>query len=71
MVTKRDPRRGPRVPYKVTVALFQFEWDEIAMEAKARNVSGGELIAALLSQYVKGRPRTEEPPIPAAAPEDA
>lgn len=52
VVRKAGPGRKPRVAYKVVVELFPHEWDELRMEAGTRGITGGELIGALLSQYI-------------------
>lgn len=60
MVAARKPGHPTRIPYKVTVALFPGEWDEIRMEAQARGITGGELVSAILSKWV----HDEEAPTP-------
>lgn len=52
MVAKARPGRKARVPFKVVVALFAHEWDELKMEANARGITGGELIGSILSRYI-------------------
>lgn len=71
MVTKRKPGHPTRIPYKVVVALFPGEWDELKMEASARGITGGELVSAILSRYIHDMkaPPPDESTIP--DPEDA
>lgn len=71
MVDKPRPGRKARVPYKVTVALFAHEWDELRMEAQARKIEGGQLISAILSKYVADMGPVTDAPLPEEAPADA
>lgn len=58
MVTNGGPGRKARLAYKVTVELFPHEWDKLRMEAQTRGITGGELIASIVSWYVEVMSKT-------------
>jgi len=70
MITRR-PGHPARQPYKVTVSLFPAEWDALRMEAQARAITGGELVAAILSEWIYAEQPVEDVPIPDVVSEDA
>jgi hypothetical protein len=60
MVRQTRPGHPARIAYKVTMSLFPQEWDELKMEAQTRGITGGELVAAVISKWL----RDSEAPAP-------
>lgn len=63
MVEKVAPARPKRVTYKAYVALFPGEWGKLRLIATDRRITGGELIASILSRYLAeySEPLPEDP----------
>lgn len=70
MTTRQSPR-ATRKPYKVTVALFQWEWDDLLQWTILRGISGGELVSSILSTWLQHNELPELDPSPDESPEDA
>lgn len=70
MTTRQSPRAA-RKAYKVTVSLFQWQWDELQMWSILRGITGGEVVSAILCNWLQqNKPPAEEAP-PEESPEDA
>lgn len=71
MVAQPGRPQVRHITYKCELTLMASQWDLLAVEAERRNISGKELIQAVLSKHVHELRSRDLEPLPEAPPEDA
>lgn len=71
MVAEPGQPQVRHITYKCELTLMASQWNLLALEAELRNISGRELIQAILSKHAHKLRNRDLEPLPEAPPEDA